>query len=96
MRWRMCDCCDSEEDTKREDNTIVKVYECHCCWNDYCDTCGDEKTRICVSCLDEAYINNYGHPYIVDENDPMGVESAPDEIKQQAELVSTMDWSDCL
>lgn len=87
LRWRECHCCESEEETVRVDKTIVRIYECHCCWREYCDTCGYIDVRICDECLDEAYINNYEYPYVVSNDDPMGIESAPEWIKEQAKII---------
>lgn len=58
MRWSYCHICTAEDETTREDKTIVHIYECHCCWKEYCDIHGPEEVRICESCLEEAYRMN--------------------------------------
>lgn len=55
MRWSICNICEAYEDTLREDKSVVRMYECHCCWNNYCDKHGYKGTMICSKCLDEAY-----------------------------------------
>jgi hypothetical protein len=58
MRWRWCYLCNAEEDTCRQDKSIVRIYECQTCWEDYCDQDGLNNLPICTKCLDEAYRMN--------------------------------------
>lgn len=58
MRWTYCHICDIEDGVMRKEGGIVQVYECHCCWNDYCDKHGSKHARICDDCLDDAYKKN--------------------------------------
>jgi hypothetical protein len=55
MRWRSCHICGAEDETIRDDKTMVHIFECHCCWNEYCDKHGYKDTRICDICLDKSY-----------------------------------------
>ena len=58
MRWSTCHICGAEDETVREDKSTVKIYECHCCWEEYCEHHGLVEIRICEDCLDDAYITN--------------------------------------
>ena len=54
MRWRYCYYCGAEQESVREeDDTDVIIYECHNCWEDYCDRCGSKNVRICNACLNK-------------------------------------------
>ena len=58
MRWGICHVCNGEEDTIREDKTIIKIHECWSCWKEYCDKHGSVITRICDGCLEDAHKMN--------------------------------------
>ena len=53
MRWRYCYYCGAEEESIREDDSDVIIFECHSCWEDYCDKCGSKNVRMCNVCLNK-------------------------------------------
>lgn len=58
MRWTECYICKVEDESIRKDGSLVQVYECWCCWKNYCDKHGEIEVRICQECLNSAYEEN--------------------------------------